>query len=116
MYFIGINPEDSLPDKSLLSKFRTQRLQESTLDEMITEIVRQCVEKKIIEENTVSIDTTHIQANTIKKTPERMMKHLARKIITNFENETGKNLDNIPQDPDYEEIEDHKEAKLMMKE
>src|SRR5699024_8258889 len=34
MYFIGINPEDSLPNKSLLSKFRTQRLQESTLDEI----------------------------------------------------------------------------------
>ncbi|WP_143521915.1 transposase, partial [Pseudomonas sp. 2995-3] len=41
MYFLGLNPEDSLPDKSLLSKFRTQRLGESTLDEMITEIVRQ---------------------------------------------------------------------------
>lgn len=45
MYFIGINPEDSLPDKSLLSKFRTQRLKESTLDEIITNIVKQCVEK-----------------------------------------------------------------------
>jgi len=42
LYFLGVNPEDSLPDKSLLSKFRTQRLQESTLDEIITEIVRQC--------------------------------------------------------------------------
>jgi transposase len=26
LYFLGLNPEDSLPDKSLLSKFRTQRL------------------------------------------------------------------------------------------
>ncbi|WP_198663135.1 transposase, partial [Paraliobacillus zengyii] len=34
MYFIGINPEDDLPDKSLLSKFRTQRLVEGSLDEM----------------------------------------------------------------------------------
>jgi len=45
MYFLGINPEDELPDKSLLSKFRTLRLKESTLDDIITEIVRQCVEK-----------------------------------------------------------------------
>lgn len=36
MYFIGINREDTLPDKSLLSKFRTQCLEESTLDEIIT--------------------------------------------------------------------------------
>lgn len=79
MYFLGINPEDELPDKSLLSKFRTLRLQESTLDDIITEIVRQCVEKDIIKGTGVSIDATHIEANTIKKTPERLMKHLARK-------------------------------------
>ena len=81
MYFIGINPEDTLPDKSLLSKFRTQRLEESTLDEIITEIVRQCVEKGIIKGTGVSIDATHVEANTIKKTPERLMKHLEEKLL-----------------------------------
>ena len=65
-------------------------MQESTLDEIITEIVRQCVEKGIIEGNSVSIDTTHIEANTIKKkTPERLMKHLGRKIINTYKEETG---------------------------
>ena len=116
MYFIGINPEDSLPDKSLLSKFRTQRLQESTLDEIITNIVKQCVEKGILEGNTVSIDATHIEANTIKKTPERLMKHLARKRIKTYASETSENLENIPEEPEYKEIEDHKEAKKVMKE
>src|SRR4051812_49270638 len=28
LYFLGVNPETLLPDKSLLSKFRTQRLGE----------------------------------------------------------------------------------------
>lgn len=115
MYFIGVNPEDSLPDKSLLSKFRTQRLQESTLDEIIIEIVRQCVEKGIIEGKSVSIDATHIEANTIKKTPERLMKHLARKIIKTYGEETGQNLEDIPEEPEYQEIADHKEAKAVMK-
>jgi len=36
MYFPGINPEDELPDKSLLSKSITQCLEKSTLDEIIT--------------------------------------------------------------------------------
>jgi hypothetical protein len=49
MYFIGINPEDELPDKSLLSKFRKDRLSETTLDEIITEIVKQCVQNRILE-------------------------------------------------------------------
>lgn len=44
LYFIVLNPEDSLPDKSLLSKFRTHRLGESTLDDIISEVGRQCVE------------------------------------------------------------------------
>lgn len=115
MYFIGINPEDSLPDKSLLSKFRTQRLKESTLDEIITNIVKQCVEKGIVEGSSVSIDATHIEANTIKKTPERLMKHLARKIIKTYAEETGENLADLPEEPEYKEIEDHKEAKAVMK-
>ena len=86
MYFVGINPEEELPDKSLLSKFRKQRLEETTLDEIITEIVRQCVEKGIIKCTSSNVDATHIEANTIKKTPERLMKHLARKIIKEYEN------------------------------
>ncbi len=115
MYFIGINPEDRLPDKSLLSKFRTQRLEETTLDEIIIEIVRQCVEKGILKGTSVSIDATHIEANTIKKTPERLMKHLAKRIIESFEEETGSELKDVPMAPDYKEINDHREAKKVMK-
>ena len=115
MYFLGINPEDELPDKSLLSKFRTQRLEEATLDEIITEIVRQCVEKGIIGGTSVSVDATHIEANTIRKTPERLMKHLARKIIKTYEKENNQVLEGIPEVPKYKEIEDHTEAKAVMK-
>ena len=55
MYFLGINPEDKLPNKSLLAKFRCYRLKDITLDEIITEIVKQCVDKGIIKETSVSI-------------------------------------------------------------
>lgn len=115
MYFLGINPEDQLPDKSLLAKFRCHRLQETTLDEIITEIVRQCVEKGIIRGAGVSIDSTHIIANTIKKTPERLMKHLGRHIINVLEEETTAKHDQFEAVPDYKAIEDHNEAKAVMK-
>jgi len=88
MWFLGINPEDDLPDPSLLSKFRKHRLQVGTLDEMIKEIARQCVEKGIIKGTGISVDCTHSEANTIKKVPERIMKHLARKIIKAMEEES----------------------------
>ena len=110
MWFIGINPGDALPHPSLLSKFRTMRLKDVTLDDIMTEVVRQCVEKGIINaDNGASIDTTHILANTTKKVPERVMKHLAKKIF--------KAMDKSDYEiPDYKKIEDHKEAKRVMKE
>jgi IS5 family transposase len=84
MHFSGINPEDPLPDKSLLSKFRKDRLGEYTLDDILTEMVRQCVEKGLLKGNSVSLDATHIMANTIKKTLERLMKHLAKMITHTY--------------------------------
>jgi transposase len=89
MWFIGINPEDDLPDPSLLAKFRTHRLKETTLDDIIQEIVKQCVEKGIIKGTGISVDATHTMANTIKKVPERVMKHLAKNIFKNLEEEKG---------------------------
>lgn len=109
MWFIGINPDEALPHPSLLTKFRTMRLKETNIDDIMTEIVRQCVEKGIIEaESGVSIDTTHILANTTKKVPERIMKHLAKKIFKAMDKEDY-------EIPDYTQIEDHIEAKQTMK-
>jgi hypothetical protein len=97
------------------TKFRTQRLGESSLDDIITEIVRQCVEKWILDGQSVSVDAIHIEANTKKETPGRLMKHLARKIIKTFEEEAVQPVENVPEVPDYQEIPDHHEAKAVMK-
>ena len=108
-WFVGLNPEDPLPEISLLTKFRTQRLKDISMDAIITEIVRQCVERGIINSNNgIAIDTTHIEANTVKKVPERIMKHLARNIFKAMGQEEY-------EIPDYTQIEDHNEAKQVMK-
>lgn len=114
-HFLDVNPEDALPERSLLSKFRKLKLGEQMPDEIIIEIVRQCVEKGILKDSSVSIDATHVEANTIKKSPERLMKHLARKIIKSYQEETKEELENLPEVPDYKEISDHKQAKQVMK-
>jgi transposase len=108
-WFVGLNPEDPLPETSLLTKFRTRRLKDISMDDIITEIVRQCVERGIIQSsNGIVIDTTHIEANTIKKVPERIMKQLARNIFKAIGQEQYKI-------PDYTQIDDHVEAKQVMK-
>ena len=83
--FLDINPEEELPHPSLLAKFRVHKLQDVTLDEIIIEIVNQCVEKGIIKDTGISIDSTHTEANTFKATPERVMKRLANKIFKTLE-------------------------------
>jgi len=116
MWFLGINPEEELPHPSLLAKFRTIRLKETTLDDVIQEVVRQCVEKGIIKGAGISIDATHTEANTVKKVPERIMKHLAKKIFKNMGEEIGTVPNQIDTDiPNYKEIEDHNIAKQTMK-
>ena len=110
MWFIGINPDETLPHPSLLTKFRTMRLKDVMMDDIIVEIVRQCVVSGIIPaDNGISVDTTHILANTTRAVPERMMKQLAKKIFKAM----GKTDYEIP---DYKSITDHNEAKQIMKE
>jgi len=116
MWFLGINPEDELPHPSLLAKFRVLRLKETSIDDIIKEVVRQCIDKGIIKGTGISIDATHTEANTVKKVPERIMKHLAKKIFKNLEDEKGAIPEQIDKDiPNYKEIEDHNEAKKTMK-
>ena len=119
LWFLGLNPDDPLPDASLLAKFRTQRLKDISVDEILTEIVRQCVEKGIIKPGaTLAVDATHTEANCKKQVPERIMKHLAAKVFAALEADHNGQLPagidtNIP---DYKKIQDHKEAKRIMKE
>lgn len=116
MWFIGINPDEDLPDPSLLAKFRTQRLKDTSVDDIIKEVVHQCVENNLIKGSGLSIDTTHTAANTAKLVPERIMKHLAKKILKKVEEELGEMPPEINASiPDYKAIEDHKAAKETMK-
>lgn len=115
MWFIGVNPEEDLPDASLLAKFRTQRLKGKSVDDIIKEVIRQCVAKGIVKDTGLSVDCTHTRANTIKKVPERIMKHLAKKIIKTLEHEIGDIPQSINTDiPNYKEISDHKQAMQAM--
>ena len=124
-YFCHLSLMDELPHPSTLCKFRKMRLEDDFLDDIMTEIVRQMVDKGIIkEESGIIIDSTHIHANTTKKLPERLMEYLAKKIFREEAQKKGldeKKTEASVQEkaaelPQWEEYEDHTEAKKDMKE
>lgn len=104
---------DKIPEDHILKKVSNKDI---TLDDVISEIVRQCVENGLIKGESLTVDTTHIEANCTKKVPERIMKHLAKRIFKSLEIDNGQ----IPVTvdtaiPDYTQIEDHNQAKQTMK-
>lgn len=116
LWFLGLNPEDKLPDPSLLAKFRIQRLKDITLDDVISEIVHQCIENGLIKCDSLTVDTTHIEANCTKKVPERIMKHLAKRVFNGLKADNGQVPVTVDTTiPDYTQIEDHMQAKQTMK-
>ena len=123
-YFCHLSPLDELPHPSSLCKFRKMRLDENIMDDIMTEIVRQMVEKGIIKnEAGIVIDSTHILANTRKKVPERLMEHMARNIFREEAEKdglTGEEAEASVQEkasglPRWKEYEKHAEAKKDMK-
>lgn len=59
-YFLGLMPEEDVIDPSSLTKFRTLRLKDSSLlDILLGKTVNIAIEKGVIEMGTVIIDSTH---------------------------------------------------------
>ena len=123
-FFCHISPTEPLPHTSTLCKFRKMRLEKNTMDDIMTEMVRQMLEKGIIKkESGIVIDSTHIHANTIRKVPERLMEHMAKNIFRETAEKNGLVGKEAEEDvkskaadlPKWDKYEDHNEAKKDMK-
>lgn len=67
-YFLGMAPEDDVIDSSLLTKFRSLRIQEvSLLDMLIEKTFEIVLEKNIIKSKAIVVDTTHTKARYNQK-------------------------------------------------
>ncbi|WP_170289394.1 transposase [Metabacillus lacus] len=85
MYFLDLNPEDELAHSSLLAmlkKFRNEKLEGGlTVDEVVIGILRQCVEKGILEGSELRIYNTHPEANASNNATERVIEDVAKHIF-----------------------------------
>lgn len=79
-WFLGLNPEDPIPDGSQLSRFRNHRLGVGQVDDVLFGIVRQCVDKGLIKSKALIVDSTHTLAASQRQKPLDVLKDAAKKL------------------------------------
>lgn len=80
-WFIGLNPEDTLPAPSQLSRFRNHRLGAAGVDEVLRSVVRQCIEKGLVKSKTIIMDSTHTLAASQKQKPLGVLRDAAKRLF-----------------------------------
>ncbi|MGP0577868.1 transposase [Paenibacillus peoriae] len=73
-WFIGLNPEDPLPDSSLLSLFRVHKIGAGEVENLLTEVVKQCVEKGLVKSSAILVDATHSYSKHEASKPLQVLK------------------------------------------
>jgi transposase len=111
-WFVGLNPEDDLPDSSQLSRFRNHRLGVSEVDEVLKAVVRQCIDKGLIKSKTLLMDATHTLADAAKEKPLQVLRDAAKRLFRVVIKKHPKLEKKLPQQPELPE--DRGEAEIVM--
>jgi IS5 family transposase len=98
-YFLDLDPEESVVDSRLLTKFRKLRITEDILEEMLRETVRQAIEKGIIKTRAIIVDATHTKTSARQETPTQILRRYTkelRKEIYRTQNELSERFPEKP--------------------
>lgn len=77
-FFTGLAPEDKTIDSSLLTKFRKTRITEDMLEDMLTETIRQAIDKGLIKSRAIIVDSTHTYSKGNPETPTQILRRLTK--------------------------------------
>lgn len=111
-WFVGLNPEDELPDPSQLSRFRNHRLGASQVDEVLKHVVRQCMDKGLVKSKTIIMDATHTVASCQKQRPLEVLKDAAKRLFRVVVKKHPKLKKKLPAMPKLEK--DQEDAERVM--
>jgi len=118
-YFIGLAPEDTTIDPSLLTKFRKTRITEDILEDMLREIMRQAIEKGLIKSRAIIVDSTHSSSKGNPETPTQILRRMSKALRKEIYRTQPELAEHFPEKPSEtatidEEIEYTKElAKVL---
>lgn len=104
-WFLALNPEDELPDPSLLSKFRKHRLGANTLEVVLKNVVQQAIDKGLIKSNAIILDATHSHAGAKKDSPLEVLIKAGKKLRKAVYHERSDMASSFPPKPELEKDE-----------
>jgi transposase len=111
-WFLGLSPEELIPDSSQLSRFRNHRLGVSQIEDILSMIVRQCVEQGLIKSKAVIMDATHTHANCQKRRPLEVLRDAAKRLFRVVVKRYPKLEKRLPRQPELPS--DTREAEKVM--
>ncbi|MFA9458530.1 IS1182 family transposase [Halalkalibacter sp. AB-rgal2] len=80
-YFLGMAPEEGVINPSSLTKFRKMRLQDiNLLDLLINKTVEIAIEKEIIKNKAIIVDSTHTKARYNQRSPREQLLEYSKKL------------------------------------
>lgn len=106
-FFLELDPEDKIPDHSLLSKFRRTRISEDMLEEFLNETITQAIENKIIKSTAIIVDSTHSKSKHAPQTPTQILREMTKELRKEIYKTQHTLSNKFPEKPDLNDtIED----------
>ena len=106
-FFLDLNPEDDLICASMLSIFRTTKIKDETiLEEMLNETIKQALEKEVLKSNSIIVDSTHTQSKSVKRTPTQILREMTKKLRKEIYRNNPEIKEQFPNKPCDEETLD----------
>jgi IS5 family transposase len=99
-FFLDIDPEDEVIHSSLLTKFRKLHITVDILEEMLSETVRQAVEKGLIKSRAIIVDATHTKSSAKHETPTQILRRYTKELRKEIYKTQYELSDNFPEKPE----------------
>ena len=112
-WFLGLNPEDSLPDSSQLSRFRRHRLGANRVEKVLDHAVKQCIDKGLIQSKALILDSTHTIANASKDKPLDVLKKASNRLLKGVKKQYSALYKKLPKFPKLEGTDEEKAMQLL---
>jgi transposase len=83
-WFLRLSLDDTVPDDSTLSYFRSKRLGEEPFEEFFNCIIQQCIDKDLIKNKRYIVDSTDVAANVNYPKDKQLIVNAFKRVINEF--------------------------------